>query len=209
MEENTLVTTAGQADIATASFLKQTVNWNTMVVGDANGQEYIPSESQTRLVNQVWSGAIETYRQINATQGEFKATIPSSVGGFTIREIGILNEEGDLVALAVIQPRPKVALGSGSGGFDDMTLNFQVAISDASIVKILVDPNVVTASQDYVDQKMDELKEELEKKVIYECDENDIQEAMGISWGGSGGDPGYRVATTDEVVNAFKQGLSS
>ncbi len=204
-----LITQAGLSDIATASFLHQQCNWTQIAVGDGGGSEYVPTANQEQLRNERWRGAIENYTATNETQGIFQAHIPADVGGFMVREIGILNEEDDLVAIATIEETPKTALTGESDHYNDMLINFHIAVDHADIIRVQINPNITVATTEFV---LDTINDEFNKRTLYECDEEDIQEAMGISWSGSGGgddDPDYEVATTEEVINAFKQGLSS
>ena len=184
-----LITQAGLSDIATASFLHQQCNWTQIAVGDGGGSEYVPTANQEQLRNERWRGAIENYTATNETQGIFQAH--------------------DLVAIATIEETPKTALTGESDHYNDMLINFHIAVDHADIIRVQINPNITVATTEFV---LDTINDEFNKRTLYECDEEDIQEAMGISWSGSGGgddDPDYEVATTEEVINAFKQGLSS
>ena len=98
----TIITDVGKAKIANASVTGNKVGFVKIQLGDGGGSEYTPTESQTALKNVVWEGNIG-----NTTTDEtapnciiLESLIPSSVGGFMIREIGYLDDENNLIAIS-------------------------------------------------------------------------------------------------------------
>lgn len=90
-------------DVANEKFAKYTiggpkVNIVTAVVGDGNGAYYMPTPDMTEIKNEVWRGKIAK-QEINALSKnmvDVKIILDGNVGGFTVREVGLLDEEGDL-----------------------------------------------------------------------------------------------------------------
>lgn len=198
-----IVTKQGQADIATATFEQLDVKWNKFVIGDGNGISYVPREEQTALVNQVYEGDIESYRATDPITGVFDLVLPANVGGFMIREIGLLNQDGQLVAVDCLpqdEAQPKVKFDSESASrFNDFMIHFCVHIDDAENVRVMVDPNSAVASRDYVDEQIKDLKLSMEE---IENDEIDtIFEVVGSSPGGYPED--WEEATTDDIDSLF------
>ncbi len=147
-----LITKAGLADIATASFLQQQCNWTQIAVGDGGGSDYVPTDSQSELKGQKWKGSIDNYTATNETQGVFQAHIPADIGGFMIREIGILNEDDELVAIGTIEATPKTAITGESDHYNDMLINFHIAVDHADVIKVQINPNITVATTEYVQE---------------------------------------------------------
>lgn len=200
-----IVTKQGQADIATATFEQLDIKWTKFVIGDGNGVSYVPREDQTALVNQVYEGEVESYHATDSITGVFDLVLPANVGGFMIREVGLINQDGDLVAVDCLpqdEAQPKVKFDSEtSSRFNDMIIHFGVHIDDAENVKVLVDPNSAIASRDYVDEQINNLKIDLS-----EVDNDDVDRIFEMA--GSSSSPGYpedwEEATTDDIDSLFE-----
>ena len=180
-----IITKAGQADIATASFEHIQVSWNRFVIGDGNGVSYVPDEDQKALVNQVYEGQVSGYTATDEITGFFEIVLPADVGGFMIREIGILNEDGELVAvdcMAQDEAQPKVKFnGESASRYNDFVIRVGVHIDNADIVKVQVDPYTAVASRGYVDERLTSFRGEFN-----ETTEPEIEEIFEMA-GGSGG----------------------
>lgn len=146
----TIVTKAGLADIATASFMHEQCNWTKMAVGDGGGSQYVPTDTQTELRGQKWIGNIDNYTSTSETQGIFQTHIPTDIGGFVIREIGIFNEDEELVAIGTVADQTKTALSSGDDHYSDMLIDFHIAVDHADSIKVQVNPNITVATTEYV-----------------------------------------------------------
>lgn len=112
----TLITNVGKSKIANATVLGEKVALKTIQVGDGGGQYYEPSESQTQLRNKVWEGQIGKI-EVDTDNPNWiitESVIPSKVGGFTIREVGIFDTEGDLIIIAKYPETYKPQLANGS-----------------------------------------------------------------------------------------------
>lgn len=198
-----LVTQAGLSDIATASFLHETCNWNRIAVGDGGGSTYVPTVDQRTLKGQQWIGEVDNYTATTPTQGVFQAHIPTEVGGFVIREIGIFNEDDELVAVGVVEDQVKVALSAQNDHYTDMLINFYIAVDHADSIKVQVDPYAAVASHQYVNDTIDEKIELFAESIqsyleLQEADKEDIEEAFELQ----GGDPSEYPMDWEEATDA-------
>jgi hypothetical protein len=145
-----ILTHLGRALIANAIANGTAVELQSLVVGDGNGNDQTPSEEQTALVRQVWSGNIDVFKVDlhRPTWIIIEAAIPPSVGGWTIREVGVKDVDGNLVAVANFPATYKPVLEEGSTRDLIVRLIFEVANSSA--VTVSIDPNVSIASRQWV-----------------------------------------------------------
>lgn len=152
----TVITSIGLAKITNAQITQETVGIKHMVLGDGNGAYYTLSQSQTSLRREVWRGLIadEQRDPSNPNRIAFSAYVPSTAGGFTIREVGLLDTEDNLIAVSLYPEQYKPQLAEGVS--DDLLLHFVLETSNASVVTLAVDPTIVIASRKYVDDKVAE-----------------------------------------------------
>ena len=142
-----LVTKIGQAQFANALALDQKVAFGTFAVGDGGGSVYDPSEDQTDLKHEVWSGKITslTIGENNPNELVVETYIPSNKGGFTIREFGIKDKEGNLLVIGKHPETYKPIAADGTA--KDITLRIILAISNAQEVILKIDPSVQVATR--------------------------------------------------------------
>lgn len=168
----TILTEIGKAKIANATVLGEKVNLTKFQVGDSNGQYYNPSETQTVLKNKVWESNITSIApdENNPSWIVIFATIPGNVGGFTIREAGVFDYEGNLIAVSKLPETYKPTADNGST--KDLTIKIILEVSNAEVVTIKVDPTVILASkkdlqvlETKMNTKIDNTKTDLEKKI--------------------------------------------
>lgn len=97
-EYYTVLTDVGAAKMAAAITTGKKVVIKEFAVGDGFGAKYNPSQEQTALKNEVYRGQIDDY---SATKNKIKVSgiIPAETGGFTVREAGVFDEEGALIAI--------------------------------------------------------------------------------------------------------------
>lgn len=163
MAENfyTILTNVGKAKIANAASLGTKVNMTQLAVGDGNGAYYNPTENQTSLRHEVWRGIINTIH----TDGQnpnwivLETVIAANVGGFTVREVGVFDADGDLIAVGKYPETYKPVLADGSA--KDLYIRMILEVTNASSVTLKLDPAVVLASKKYVDDSVNRV----EKKV--------------------------------------------
>lgn len=149
----TLLTTVGEAKLANATALGQTVKFEKMAIGDGNGELPVPDQKQTALVNEVRReplNAVETDPD-NPNWIVCEQVIPENVGGWTIREVGIYDVDGDLIAVGNFPETYKPILEEGSGRTQTVRLVLQV--SSTATVELKIDPSVVLATRKYSDDQ--------------------------------------------------------
>ena len=126
-----------------------------VVVGDGNGQIPMPDPARTALVNEVWRGPAQTVLD-QANKNVIKATsvIPTNVGGWNVREIGLIDGEGELFAIANAPGYPKISIADGIN--NDMQVGMRVAVSNRDGIVVTVDGTVIIATmQDIKDHDKD------------------------------------------------------
>lgn len=143
----TILTQVGKAKIANATALGTKVNFKEMAVGDGKGNYYNPTENQTELVNEVWRGQINHVEVDNTNPNWIKISIviPSTIGGFTIREAGIFDDKGNMIAIGKYPETYKPILDDGSS--KDLLINMILEVSNTSSVTLKVDPTVILATK--------------------------------------------------------------
>jgi len=153
-----ILTNVGKAKQANADALGIPWKLTEMGVGDANGTDPIPSESQTRLINEWRRRPLNQLKidPVNSAVIIAEQIIPADEGGHWIREIGLYDADGDLVAVANCAPSFKPVLSQGSGRTQIVRMNFMV--KSAGNITLKIDPAIVLATRDYVDTRIqDEL----------------------------------------------------
>ncbi|MGE7951948.1 phage tail protein [Lysinibacillus xylanilyticus] len=153
----TLITNIGLAKIANAQVTHSTVGLEYIALGDGNGAHYVPTQNQTALVNEVWRGPVAevSIDPKNNNRIIIDAVIPVTVGGFTIREIGVFDDEGHLIAVGQYPEKYKPQLSEGVS--EETIIHFVIETNNANVVKLNIDPTVIIASKDYVDKKFNNL----------------------------------------------------
>lgn len=149
-----ILTAVGEAKQANATALGVPWTFKEMAVGDANGTDPIPSRNQTKLINEWRRAPVNQVRTDPANPNIIitEQVIPSDVGGRWIREIGLFDADGDLVAVANCAPSFKPLLAQGTGKTQIIRMNFIVANTAQIVLKI--DPAVVLATRQYVDDSL-------------------------------------------------------
>lgn len=147
-----LITTLGATRLAEAQMSGVPLVFTEFTVGDGDGAAITPSAAMTTLVNEVYSGAINDVQIYESAPSTIRIEghIPSSAGGFTIREVGLHNAAGELI---VVASYPETYKANPSEGATVETY-VRVLIEYASVeaVALTTDPDVVTASQEYVNK---------------------------------------------------------
>ncbi|HAV2230685.1 tail fiber protein [Enterobacter cloacae] len=153
----TVITKAGAEKLAAATVPNaKKVNFTAMAVGDGGGALPVPDASQTKLVNEVWRHALNKISQDKKNKNYVVAEllIPPEVGGFWMREMGLYDDTGTLIAVGNMAESYKPALAEGSGRAQ--TLRMVIMVSDISSVELTIDTSTVMATQEYVDGKLTE-----------------------------------------------------
>ncbi|HFP4429406.1 TPA: tail fiber protein [Escherichia coli] len=153
----TVITTAGAAKLAAATAPGgRKVNITTMAVGDGGGKLPVPDAGQTGLIHEVWRHALNKISQDKRNSNYIIAelVIPPEVGGFWMRELGLYDDAGTLIAVANMAESYKPALAEGSGC--SQTCRMVIIVSSVASVELTIDTTTVMATQDYVDDKIAE-----------------------------------------------------
>ena len=154
----TLLTDIGAAKLASAAALGVPLKITHMAVGDGGGVLPTPDAKQTALVNEKRRAALNMLYidPKNSSQIIAEQVIPENEGGWWIREVGLFDESGALIAVGNCPESYKPQLAEGSGRTQTVRMVLITSSTDNIILKI--DPAVVLATRKYVDDKVLELK---------------------------------------------------
>lgn len=146
-----ILTAIGEAKLANAAALNTTLKIAKMAVGDGGGVVPTPNRSQTALVGEWYRAGLNTLAvdPSNTSQIIAELVIPEATGGNWIREMGLIDADGNLIAVANTPPSYKPQLAEGSGR--TQVLRMVLIVSSASAVELKIDPSVVLATRQYVD----------------------------------------------------------
>ncbi|MGM8708135.1 phage tail-collar fiber domain-containing protein [Enterobacter hormaechei subsp. steigerwaltii] len=153
----TVITKAGAEKLAAATVPNgKKVNFTAMAVGDGGGTLPVPDPKQTKLVKEVWRHALNKISQDKKNKNYVVAEllIPPETGGFWMRELGLYDDTGTLIAVGNMAESYKPALAEGSGRAQ--TVRMVIMVSDIESVELTIDTSTVMATQDYVDDKLAE-----------------------------------------------------
>ena len=153
----TVITKAGAIKLAAATLPNgKKVNLTAMAVGDGGGTLPVPDPNQTKLVKEVWRHALNKISQDKKNKNYVVAEllIPPERGGFWMRELGLYDDTGTLIAVGNMAESYKPALAEGSGRAQ--TVRMVIMVSDIESVELTIDTSTVMATQDYVDDKIAE-----------------------------------------------------
>ncbi|MCL6881619.1 phage tail protein [Clostridioides difficile] len=209
----TILTNIGKAKIANAGMLGKSVVLEKIQAGDGGGNYYNPTEDQTALKNKVWEGNINAFDNDENNPNWIIATacIPGSIGGFTVREMGLIDNEGDMIAVCKSPEtyKPKV----DNGAMKDLYLKFIIEVSNVEKVTLVVDPTAIFLTKkdeekilsniNKLDTKIDTTKTELTNNI--ETAETELNNKIGDT---------KQLTTTDKTnivsaVNEVKTSVDS
>ncbi|EJO8582448.1 TPA: phage tail protein [Escherichia coli] len=153
-----ILTNQGAARLANATMLGSKLNLTQMAVGDANGVLPTPDPAQTKLINQKRIAPLNLLSVDPNNQSQIIAEqiIPENEGGFWIREIGLYDDEGVLIAVANCPETYKPQLQEGSGR--TQTIRMILVVTNTEAITLKIDPSVVLATRKYVDDEVLELR---------------------------------------------------
>nr|DAN54405.1 MAG TPA: tail collar fiber protein [Bacteriophage sp.] len=155
----TLVTNIGAARIAKATALGTVVNLSQMAVGDGGGNPITPSATATALTREVYRSSLNMLEvdENNQKQVIAELLIPEEQGDFTIREVGLFDDDNNLIAIGSIADSYKPLLSSGTASQQIIRMVIQIDNTDAVVLK--VDPAVVLATRDFVTKEVSRIME--------------------------------------------------
>lgn len=153
-----LLTSQGAAKLANSAALGTKVQITEMAVGDGGGTLPTPDAAQTKLVGEKRRASLNslTVDAANSSQIIAEQIIPESEGGFWIREIGLFDAEGVMIAVANCAETYKPQLQEGSGR--TQTVRMILIVNSTAAVTLKIDPSVVLATRQYVDNGVIEVK---------------------------------------------------
>lgn len=146
-----ILTNQGAAKLANATALGTTLNLTQLAIGDGNGTLPVPDAAQTRLINQTRIAPLNALSvdPENPSQIVAEQIIPENEGGYWIRELGLFDDAGVLIAVANCPETYKPQLQEGSGR--TQTIRMVVVVSSTAAVTLKIDPSVVLATRKYAD----------------------------------------------------------
>ncbi len=146
-----IITDVGQSKIAEAVAGGQKLNVTTFLVGDGNGEYYVPTSDMTAIKNEVWRGTISKADVVQDAQKILRITtvIPAEVSGFIVREIALLDETEELVAIGNTPDLPKVRLEDGAS--TELKLTMRLAVKNTEALSFTIDPHTVIMTKDMLD----------------------------------------------------------
>lgn len=154
-----IITRAGREKIASAIIAGEKIIFSTMAVGDGGGIIVSPDENQAELVNECFRTQLNSLKIPDNDKNIIIAEmiIPPEIGGFTIREAALFDDEGVCVAVASVPETYKPLLEEGSGRFT--ILRIWLAVSSTEAIEILADPGIVLATIEDVISVRNEVKD--------------------------------------------------
>lgn len=155
----TILTKLGLAKVAQAiadadELVPAEIQVSQMVFGDGNGNPTTPSSDQIALIRQVFAADLNRL-ELDVANNRYiaEAVIPAGQGGWTIREVGLVDTDGDLFAVAnfpdIYKPTP------GEGATRDLVVRLVFEVTNAVDVTLIIDPSVVLATRSWVEGNFD------------------------------------------------------
>lgn len=150
MAYRSIHTTYGLTRIAQAEATGTPINLTHIAVGDGGGNPAEPSELQTQLVRERYRAPVNRVYQHPDDSSRFTAelVIPASVGGFTFREVGVIDADGGLFVVGNLPDVYKPNIDEGA--FADTVVRVEFVVSNAEIINLVIDPNVAIATQQWI-----------------------------------------------------------
>jgi len=146
-----ILTAVGEAKLANAAALGTQLQISRMAVGDGGGNLPTPDRTQTALIGEQYRADLNTLQTdpANASQVIAELVIPETTGGWWIREMGLYDAAGDLIAVSNCPPSYKPQMAEGSGR--TQVLRMVLIVSSTAAVQLKIDPSVVLATRAYAD----------------------------------------------------------
>lgn len=132
-----ILTAYGNNEVLNAIANETNVYIASMAYGDGGGASYTPTTAQTKLVNQI--GEItDLTKRFDETDGfiYFSGTIPANAEDFTMREVGLIDDKGGLIAVAVIPDTTKPAAEEGLEVSLPISIGFKTSTGEVMLVYV-------------------------------------------------------------------------
>lgn len=146
-----ILTAVGEAKLANAAALGTQIQIRRMAVGDGNGNLPNPNRTQTALVREQYRADLNTLDvdRANSSQIIAELVIPEATGGWWIREMGLYDADGDMIAVSNCPPSYKPQMSEGSGR--TQVLRMVLVVSSTAAVSLKVDPSIVLSTRAYAE----------------------------------------------------------
>lgn len=154
-----VVTDIGNALMMDAVAKGNKVNIVSFAVGDGGGDYYRPETSMEQLKNEVWRGNINSCEVSSEANNVLivSAVCPGQVGGFTIREMGVFDDAGNMIAVCNCPATPKVTIIDGV--VNEMFLKMEIALINGQAIELKVDPNIMVATKADTEEIWEKIRE--------------------------------------------------
>lgn len=158
-----ILTDVGNQKLTKAALNGSRLNLKTLVVGDANGEDVIPDPKQTALTHKLYSGLLEnvTIDSDVPSQINCEHLITKDNGGFLIREIGILDSDGELIAIGNFPQTYKPSVNEGTAS--DLWVRIQLRFDKPDLIVPVLNTDYIYASKKFVADSDNALKAEILK----------------------------------------------
>lgn len=145
-----ILTNNGKALIAGAT-VSNKINYSHIAVGDGNGSVPVPSETRTALINEKARIALNVVEinPNNTNQIVCEAIIPSNVGGFYIRELGLY--AGNTMVVNASYP-PTYKPLADEGGAREIAIKIVINIQNAEVIALYLDDSLIYATREWVNE---------------------------------------------------------
>ncbi|MCC5811326.1 MAG: phage tail protein [Ectothiorhodospiraceae bacterium] len=161
-----ILTNTGLQKLAAAQANEEPLVLTEFAAGDGGGGYVAPGATWTSLENEVWRGGINRVYQSDTQADIFivEGFIDRETGGFWVRELGVFDGDGDLIAVAASPETFKAAADDGAAR--DLYLRIMLRYANTNAVAFDVEPSQILARHDYVDSQDDQVRQEAEQMVI-------------------------------------------
>jgi len=180
----TLLTLVGQGKLANGQVTGIPVQFTHMAVGDGlNGAYYNPSEDQEALKHEIWRGAINQIylHPDNPNWIVAEVVIPTDAGPFYVREVGIFDADGDMIAVGKYPETYKPVLAGGAA--KDLNIRMVLEVSNTAVVTLKIDPAIVLSTRSFVDSSLVEAGYGLPVSLAVETSLNGAHGMISVSEG--------------------------
>lgn len=194
-----ILTAVGEAKEANAKVLNTPLRYSRMAVGDGGGSLPTPNRTQTALIGEQYRAELNSLQvdPANANQIIAELVIPETTGGWWIREMGLYDADGDLVAVANCPPSYKPQMAEGSGR--TQVLRMVLIVSSTAAVQLKIDPSVVLATRWHVETVMSAHRAEADPHPQYTT-EAEVSQLLAAELNKRGGKRSVRYTTTASLT---------
>ncbi|MBY6915495.1 phage tail protein [Clostridium botulinum] len=159
-EENfgSILTNIGKAKVANATLLNGNIALKTLKVGDSNGTYYNPTEDQVELRNTVYECAVGAIKidTNNPNWITVETLLPGNIGGFTIREVGLFDADGDMIVVGKYPETYKPLIENGAS--KDINVRIIFEVSNTENVTLNTNPSVIIATKEDVNNLQEQIE---------------------------------------------------